>query len=86
MITAAEMMSRSSARGVAPDADALAVLAELVSLSSRIEELSSCALRQLASRPTVTAHLGQARGHLIELHRCLAHAKGTMAYNAGIGG
>lgn len=65
-----------------PDVEALATMARLISMARLIDELSEQARRQLAARPTVTAHLGHAREHLDLLHRSLHHAEATLAYNA----
>lgn len=66
-----------------PDASALRTLADLLSLADLASELSEQALRQLAARPTITAHLGQAREHLTDLRRTLGKAEAMLAFNTG---
>jgi hypothetical protein len=61
--------------------DALLDLADLVFLTTLVDQLSERAQRQLAARPTVTAHLGQARDQVAQLRRSLTHATETLAFN-----
>jgi hypothetical protein len=84
MRIATPSISQPSSHGLTREVEALAMLTELVSLADQIERLSERAFGQLGARPTVTAHLGQARTHLSQLHRCLVHAEGTMAYNSAL--
>lgn len=65
------------------DVSALRTLANLLSLADLVGELSEQAHRELAARPTVTAHLGQAREHLVELRRTLEKAESMLAFNTG---
>jgi hypothetical protein len=66
-----------------PDASALRTPADLLSLAVLASELSELAHRQLAARPTITTHLGQAREHLTELRRTLGKAEAMLAFNTG---
>jgi hypothetical protein len=68
------------------DATALRTLADLLSLADLANELSEQAFRQLAARPTVTAHLGHAREHLTELRRTLGKVEAMLAFNSGYRG
>lgn len=65
------------------DASALRTLADLLSLADLVSELSDQAHRELAARPTVATHLGQAREHLVELRRTLEKAQSMLAFNTG---
>jgi hypothetical protein len=64
----------------------MATLAELVSLTIWMNEISERAHQRLAARPTVTGHLGQARRHLTQPRRTVAHAEGMLAYNVAVSG
>ncbi len=84
MITARPLAAGvESGQGVA-DAEAMSTLAELVSLTAVIADLSEQVRTHLAARPTVTAHLGQARSHLDQLRRALTHAQGTLEFDSGL--
>ena len=61
--------------------DALWDLADLVFLTTILDQLSARAEHQLAARPTVTAHLGQARAQMTQLRRSLTHATEMLAFN-----
>jgi hypothetical protein len=67
--------------GPAGEAAALAGLADLVRLTTLIDELNDRAREQLAPRLTVTSHLVQAHEHLVGLRRTLTHAAEILAYN-----
>jgi hypothetical protein len=69
--------------GSGEDASALRALADLLSLADLATELSEQAYHHLAARPTVGAHLGRAREHLIELRRTLGKAEAMLAFNSG---
>jgi hypothetical protein len=68
-------------RGLGGEVGVLTDLADLVSLTLLIEELSDRARTQLAPRLTVTSHLAQAQEHLAGLRRTLTHATEMLAYN-----
>jgi hypothetical protein len=68
--------------GPTGEAAALTGLADLVSLTTLIDELNDRAREQLAPRLTVTSHLVQAHEHLVGLRRTLTHATEMLAYNA----
>jgi hypothetical protein len=61
-------------------------LSDLLSLAGLVGELSERAYRQLAARPTVTAHLDQALEHVAVLSRNLRHAEALLAFNSGHAG
>ncbi|HTK63709.1 MAG TPA: hypothetical protein VL595_15085 [Pseudonocardia sp.] len=61
--------------------DALWELADLVFLTTILDQLSERAEHQLAARPTVTAHIGQARSQMVQLRRSLTHATEMLAFN-----
>jgi hypothetical protein len=65
------------------DVAARDTLSDLVSLAGLVDELSERAFRQLAARPTATAHIGQAREHVALLSRKLRHAEAMLAFNSG---
>jgi len=67
--------------GSTAEAAALAGLADLVRLTTVIDELTDRAREQLAPRLTVTSHLAQAHEHLVGLRRTLTHATEMLAYN-----
>ena len=67
--------------GSTAEAAALAGLADLVRLTTLIDELNDRAREQLAPRLTVTSHLAQAHEHLVGLRRTLTHATEMLAYN-----
>jgi hypothetical protein len=80
--------TQTPSRGVMAlaDTEALATLTELIALTARMNEMSVRVHTQLAARPTVNAHLDQARTQLAQLRRAFAHAEGVLAYNAGVRG
>ena len=84
-ITISPTPGMTTGPGVDPamsDMHGLQTLADLMSLAEAIADLSGRARQQLAGRPTVTAHIGQAEEYLTQLHRALNHAQGTLRYNA----
>lgn len=66
------------------DVRALSAIVELASLTGTIEDLNDRARTHLAARPTVSAHLRQAQGHLEEFRRALVRAQGTLEFNADL--
>jgi len=60
---------------------ALAGLADLVMLTTLIDELNDRAREQLAPRLTVTSHLAQAHEHLVGLLCNVTPATEMLAYN-----
>jgi hypothetical protein len=71
----------ASRPGTGGDVTALAELADLVALTTLIEQLNEQARLHLAPRPTVTSHLVQAQEHLVGLRRTLTHATEMLAFN-----
>ncbi|NMH97565.1 hypothetical protein [Pseudonocardia acidicola] len=71
-----------SADRPAPEAaEVLTDLADLVFLTTLLDQLSERANRRLAAWPTVTAHIGHARDHVASVHRTLTHAAEILAFN-----
>jgi len=68
-------------RSGSDEPDALWELADLVFLTTILDQLSARAEHQLAARPTVTAHIGQARSQVAALRRSLTHAIEMLAFN-----
>jgi hypothetical protein len=76
-----EALRTNAMPGPGGDAVALAELADLVALTTFVDQLNEQARLHLAPRPTVTSHLLQAREHLAGLRRTLTHATEILAYN-----
>ncbi|WP_037070110.1 hypothetical protein [Pseudonocardia acaciae] len=76
-----DLADKPTAREPGQDAAALSTMTQLISMTLLMDKLSDQARQQVAARPTVTAHLGHAREHLVLARRSLDHARGTLAYN-----